>query len=138
MTGMVLDLGHALNQQRHPRQGPEIRVETVGPRTLPQCPFHPPELLRLELWLSARPSGAVQGADAAALPLRVPSAHALTADLQLTGNRGQDHLAAGKQAARLFAPVIELLKIAAGWKTYRHAFSIDDPATIVTILCETQ
>lgn len=145
MTGMILDIGRALNQQRHPRQGPEIRVEPVGPRTLPQRLFHLPELPRLELWLSARPSGAVQGADAAALPLRVPPARALAADLQLTGNGGQDHLAGGKQAARLFAPVLELLKIAAGRKTYRHAFSIHDPAPIVTIfreivtvLCEIQ
>jgi len=137
MTGMVLDIGDALNQQRHPRQGPQIRVEPVGPRTLPQRLFHLPKLLRLEPWFSARPSGTVQGADAAALPLRVPPAHALAADLQLTGNGGEDHLAGGKQAACLFAPVLELPKIAAGGKTYGHAYSIDDPSPIVTIFRET-
>jgi hypothetical protein len=45
----------------------------------------------------------------------------------------------------LLAPVLELLKIAAGRKTYRHAFSTHDPAPSVTIfreiiavLCEIQ
>jgi hypothetical protein len=35
MTRMVVDTGHALHHQSHPRQGPEIRVEAVGPRPLP-------------------------------------------------------------------------------------------------------
>jgi len=35
MTGMVVDTGDALQHQRHPRQGPQIRVEAVGPRPQP-------------------------------------------------------------------------------------------------------
>jgi transposase len=35
MTGMVVDTGHALHHERHPRQRPQIRVEAVGPRPLP-------------------------------------------------------------------------------------------------------
>ena len=145
MTGMVVDIGHALNHQRHPRQRPEIRVEAIGPRPLPQLPLHLPELPGIEPWFAARPPGAVEGVDTAASPLCVPSAHALTAHSQLTSNRGQDHLAGGKQAARLFAAVFELLKIAARANACRHSSSIIYDALsvtifrdIVTVLCEVQ
>jgi hypothetical protein len=63
----------------------------------------------------------------------------------LTSNRGQNHLAGGKQAAGLFAAVLELLKIAARTNARRHTSRIDDPAPVVTIfreivtvLCEIQ
>jgi hypothetical protein len=145
MTGMVMDAGHTLNHQRHPRQRPEIRVEAVGPRSLPQRPLHLPELPEVELWFAARPPGAVEGADTAALPLCVPSAHALTAHSQLTSNRGQNHLAGGKQAAGLFAAVFELLKIAARTNACRHSSSIVHAPLdvtifreVVTVLCEVQ
>lgn len=145
MTGMVVDIGHALNHQRHPRQRPEIRVEAIGPGPLPQRPLHLPELPGIEPWFAARPPGAVESADTAALPLCVPSAHALTAHLQLTSNGGQNQLAGGKQAARLFAAVLELLKIAAGTNARRHSSSIVHAALavtifrdIVTVLCEIQ
>ncbi len=107
MTGMVVDIGHALNHQRHPRQRPQIRVEAVGPCPLPQRPLHLPKLLGIEPWFATCPPGAVERAGTAAPPLRVPSAHALTAHFQLTSNGGQNHLADGKQAARLFAALLE-------------------------------
>jgi hypothetical protein len=138
MTGMVVDTGYALNHQRHPRQRPEIRVEAVGPRPLPQRVLHLPESPGIEPWFAARPPGTVEGADTAASPLCVPSAHALTAHSQLTSNRGKNHLAGGKQAARLFAAVLELLKIAARTNVCRHTSRIADPAPIVTVLCEIQ
>jgi hypothetical protein len=63
----------------------------------------------------------------------------------LTSNGGQNHLAGGKQAACLFAAVLELLKIAAGTNACRHTFRIVDLAfvvtifrEIVTVLCEVQ
>jgi hypothetical protein len=95
-------------------------------------------LPRLELGFAACPAGAVQGAEAAALPLRVPPAHALPAHLELTSDVGQNHLAGSKQAACLFAPVLELLKIAAGTNLHRHTSSIDYRASPVTILREIQ
>jgi hypothetical protein len=54
----------------------------------------------------------------------------------LTGNRGQNHLAGGKQAARLFAAVLELLKIAARTNARRHTSRIVDLAPVVTIFRE--
>jgi hypothetical protein len=63
----------------------------------------------------------------------------------LTSNGGQNQLAGGKQAPRLFAAVLELLKIAAGMNARRHASRIVDLAIVVTIfreivtvLCEIQ
>jgi hypothetical protein len=63
----------------------------------------------------------------------------------LTSNGGQNHLAGGKQAARLFAAVLKPLKIAAGTNARRHISRIVDHLRIVTIfreivtvLCEIQ
>jgi hypothetical protein len=107
--------------------------------------FHLPELPLIEPWFAARPPGAAEGAGTAASPLCVPTAHTLTAHFQLTSDRGQNHLAGGLQAARLFAAVLELLKIAAGMNARRHTSRIVDPAhvvtifrEIVTVLCEIQ
>lgn len=136
MTGMVVHPGHTLNHQRHPRQRPEIRSEAVPPRTLPEHLLHLAELSSSELWLASRPPGGVEGANAAALPPRLPPADALAAHLQLTRNRGPNHLAGGKQAARLFAPAFEFLKIATGTNRRTHASSIGDDASSVTIFCE--
>jgi len=145
MPGMVVNTGQALHHQRHPRQRPEIGVEAIGPRTLPEHPLHLAEFSGIEFWFAARPSGSVEGANAAALPLFVPPAHALPAHLQLPRNRGQHQLASGKQAGGLFAAAFELLKIAARTDRRSHATSIADlalPVTIfyesVTVLCEIQ
>ena len=53
--------------------------------------------------------------------------------LKLTSHRGQNHLAGGKQAARLFAAVLELLKIAVRTNVRRHTSKMVDPAPAVTI-----
>jgi hypothetical protein len=138
MTGMVVDAGHALHYQRHPRQRPEIRIEPIGPRPLPQRKFHLPELPGIDSWFAARPPSAVEGACATGSPLGVPTTHTLTVHFQLTSDGGQNHLAGGKQAARLFAAVLKLLEIAAGTNARRHTSTILAPASFVTILCEIQ
>jgi len=136
MAGMVVNAGHALHHQRDSRQGPQVRVEAVCPRPLPQGFFHLPELPGVELGLAAGPAGGVEGAHAAAVPLRVPAAHALAAHLQLTSDGGKNHPASGKQATRLFATKFELMKIATGTNRRRHDSSIDDHVVVVTIFCE--
>jgi hypothetical protein len=142
---MVVNPGHALNHQRYARQRPEIRVKAVPPRTSPQRLLHLSKLPGFELWFAACTASAVQCANAAAPPLRVPSAHTLTAHFQLTSDRGQNHVAGGKQAASLFAATFELLEIAAGTHGRRHTSSIGDLESsvtifreIVTVLCEIQ
>jgi hypothetical protein len=90
----------------------------------------------IEFGFAAGAAGGVEGADAAATPLRVPAAHALAAHLQLASDGGENHLASSKQAARLFTAKFKSLKIAARTNRRRHTCSIIDPATIVTLLCE--
>ena len=136
MTGMVVDAGHALHHQRDARQRPQVRVEAVRPRPLAQGFLHLPELPGIQLGFAASTSRAIQGAQAAAIPLRVPAAHALATYLQLTSNGGKNHPASGKQAAGLFAAKFKLPKISAGTNRSGHASSIDHPAAAVTILCE--
>jgi len=138
MTGMVVDAGHALDHQRHPRQRPEIRLKAVRPRTFPQRLLHLLKLPGIEPRFAACPAGAAKGADAATPPLDVPPAHTLPAHLQLASDRGQDQLAGSKQTAGLFAAVFELLKIAAGTNMCGHASSIHEHANCVTVLCEIQ
>jgi len=142
---MIVDAGQTLDNQRHSRQSPEIGVESVGARAFPQRLLHLSELRRVQLGLAARPARAVEGAHAAGLPLDVPSAHTLAADLQLAGDGGQDQFAGGKQSAGLLAPLQKQLEITARRERCGHGKSIADLRSLVTILresvtllCETQ
>ena len=111
-------------------------MEAVDPCTLPQRLLHLAQLSRNELGFAASPAGSLEGVDAAAPPLPVPPAYALAADLQLSSNGGQNHLAGSKQAACLFASAFEFLKIAAGTNRRTHTSSIQDQMSSVTIFCD--
>ena len=136
MTGMVVDTRSPLDHQSHSRQRPQLRVEAMGPRSLPQGLLPLPELPGIELGFAARAPGAVESAGPATAPLPIPTAHTLTAHFQLTSNGSQNHFAGGKQAARLFAAVLELLKIAAGTNACWHMSRRADLARAVTIFRE--
>jgi hypothetical protein len=137
MTRMVVNAGHRLDHQRDSRQRPQVCVEAIGARPLPQRFLYLPELPGIELGFAASPADGVEGADAAAAPFRVPAAHTLAAHFQLAGDGGKNHPAGGKQAAGLFATQFELPKITAGTNRRGHASRVNDQAQNVTIFCET-
>ncbi len=138
MAGVILHAGQSPDHHRHPGQGPQVRAETVGPRTPPQGSGKVLELLRIQLWLATRPACAAQGCRTTPPPLRVPPTDTLATDPQFASNRCRGHLASSEQASRLLTSLLHSLKISTRRKRCVHAFSIDDTALTVTILCEIQ
>jgi hypothetical protein len=138
MAGVIVHASQSLDHRRHPWQGPQIRTETVSPRTPPQGTGKVLELLRIQLRLATRPACAAQGHRTTTPPLRVPPTDTLATDPQFASNRCRDHLASSEQASRLLTSLLHSLKISTRRKSCVHAFSIDDTALTVTLLCEIQ
>jgi hypothetical protein len=110
----------------------------MGPRTPPQGTCQVLELLRIQLRFATRPACAAQGHCTTPPPLRVPPTDTLATNPQFTSNRCREQLASSEQASCLLAPLLHSFKISTRRKRCVHAFSIDDTALIVTLLCEIQ
>lgn len=138
MAGVIVHASQSLDQRRHPWQGPQIRAETVSPSTPPQGTCKVLELLRIQLRLATRPACAAQGHRTFPPPLCIPPTDTLATDPQFTSDRCMDQLASSEQASRLLTSLLHRFKISTRRKSCVHAFSIDDTAPIVTLLCEIQ
>jgi hypothetical protein len=138
MAGVIVHAGQSPNHRRHPWQCPQIRAEAVGPSTPPQGPFDVLELLRIQLRLATCPACAAQSHRTTSPPLGVPPTDTLATDPQFTSDRCKHHPASSEQASRLLTSLLHSFKISTRRKRCTHAFSIDDTAFIVTILCEIQ
>jgi hypothetical protein len=97
MAWMIVNARGPLNDRRHAGQGPQSGCETVGLRALPQGLVH---LLELRL-VQLRPTAS---SPCSSNPIRIvlppslePSAYALTADVEFTGDLCLGTLAGGKQ-----------------------------------------
>jgi hypothetical protein len=137
MARMVSHPGQALDQLGHPRQGPQIRPETLGARPSAQGPVELLQLLALELWFAARPPGSAQRLQPALFPLPVPAADTLATDLQSSRYRRQP-LACAEQLGGSPASIFECLEIASWMHKCFHASSISEELEIVTVFCEVQ
>ena len=138
MAGVIVHVGQSPDHRRYPWQGPQIRAETVGPSTPPQGTGKMLELFRIQLRLATRPACAAQSHRTTPPPLRVPPTDTLATDPQFTSDRRKDHLASSEQASRLLTSLLQSCKISTRRMRCAHAFSIDDTAPIVTLLCEIQ
>ena len=138
MAGVIVHVGQSPDHRRYPWQGPQIRAETVGPSTPPQGTGKMLELFRIQLRLATRPACAAQSHRTTPPPLRVPPNDTLATDPQFTSDRRKDHLASSEQASRLLTSLLQSCKISTRRMRCAHAFSIDDTAPIVTLLCEIQ
>ena len=136
MARMILHTGQSLRHQGHSRQRPQIGTEAVRPCALQQRFLDLSELLAIQLGLAARPTSATQGRGATALPICVPTTHALATDLQFPSDRRVNHPTGLEQTSRLFATVLELRKIPTRRNRCAHDFSIKDGGLLVTILRE--
>jgi hypothetical protein len=134
---MVPHPGQALDQLGHPRQGPQIRPEALGARSLAQGPVELLQLLALQLRLAARPPGGAQSLRAALFPLPVPAADTLATDLESSGDRRQP-LAPAEQLGGSPASIFECLEIPSWMHKCLHASSISEELEIVTVFCEVQ
>jgi hypothetical protein len=138
MAGVIVHVGQSPEHRRHARQGPQIRAETVRPSTPPQGTGKVLELFRIQLRLATRPACAAQSHRTTPPPLCVPPTDTLATDPQFTRDRRKDHLASSEQASRLLTSLLHSCKVSTRKMRCTHAFSIDDTADIVTLLCEMQ
>jgi len=138
MTRVIMHTRETFDENRDPRQGPQIRTEAVGPRSFAQLPVQTLNLPSIESRLAPSPTCAPQSADATSLPLFIPSANTLAAYSQSSRDFGHDQFPSGEQAGRLVAPLLQCSEISACTKFCRHARIIYVAATIVTLLCEIQ
>ena len=137
MARMVSHPSQVLDELGHPRQGPQIRPEALGARSLAQGPVELLQLLALQLRFAARPPGGAQSLRAALLPLPVPAADTLATDLESSGDRRKP-LARAEQLGGSPASIFEGLEIASRMHKCFHASSIDEELEIVTVFCEIQ
>jgi len=75
-----------LDDRGHAGQGPQIGCETVSLRALTQSLVHLFELRPVQLWLAACPPRPANPIRLILPPGLEPSAHALTADVEFTGD----------------------------------------------------
>jgi hypothetical protein len=138
MTGVIMHARETFDENRDPRQGPQIRIETMGPRSLAQLAVQTLSLPSVESRLAPSPTCASQSEDAPSLPLFIPSADTLATYSQSSRNFGHNQFPSSKQAGRLLAPLLQCRKIPPCTKFSRHAHIICVAATFVTLLCEIQ
>ena len=111
MSRMIVHPGQSLDNNRYPRERPQICAKTVGSCSLAQCDLDTPQLFSFQLRFATRSARASQCPAAATLPLLVPAAYTLAAYLQFSGNPCQDHLASREQSSRSLPSLSHSLEI---------------------------
>jgi hypothetical protein len=86
MAGMIVNARAPLDYRRHAGQCPQIGPETMGLRALPQSFVHPLELRPIQFWPATCPPRTANPIWLVLPPGLEPSAHALTADVEFTGD----------------------------------------------------
>jgi hypothetical protein len=138
MTGVIMHTCEMLNENRNPRQGPQIRTEAVGPRPLPQFPVQTLNLLSIDSRPASSSTSTTESTHATSFPLPIPSADTLAGHSQSSRDLGHDQLSGRKHTGRLVSPLFQRSKIPSRTKSGRHAHIINVAGTIVTLLCEIQ
>ena len=88
MAGMIVNARGPLDDRRHAGQCPQIGSETLGRRALPQSLVHLLELRSVQFRPTACPPRPTNPIRLTLPPCLEPSAHALTADVEVTGDLG--------------------------------------------------
>jgi hypothetical protein len=138
MARVIRNAGQPSDDRGDARKSPKIRAVTVSPGALAQGFFNTPQLGGIQFRLTAGSASASQRFYPVALPLFIPPTHTLAADLELSGNGGQDQLARREQAGGMFSPLFQSLKISSWTILSRHAQNIHQKPVNVTLLCEPQ
>jgi len=88
MAGVIMNARALLDDRCHAGQGPQIGCETVSLSALTQSLVHLLELRPVQLWPSACLPCTANPIRLVLPPCLEPSAHALTADVEFTGDLG--------------------------------------------------
>lgn len=138
MPGVIRHARQALDEPRHPRQGPELRAEAVRPRPLAQGRFDAAQLLGCQAGLAPGPPRAAQRGTPAPSPRPVPSHNALATGAQPAGDGGLRLLGRGEEPRGLLPTTFQCLEIPSWCNMSMHAPIIRQSCSAVTVLCETQ
>ncbi len=92
MTPMVGNPCKRFNQPGYPIQRPTVTVKTMSARPTLQCSRQMPLLLPIQSRLSTGSTRPFQSVFTMLLPLVIPAADALAADVKFTGNGRLRHL----------------------------------------------
>lgn len=105
MSRVVAHSRYSLDDSRDPRQRPQIRAKTVGPRALPERLVYQLQLPLVQFRFTTRPARTADPAWLIARPSLVPTTHTLAAYFELPGNFCLGPLARGEQARRTSTPL---------------------------------
>jgi hypothetical protein len=94
---MIVNARDSFDDRRHAGQCPQIGCEAVSLRALTQSLVHLLELRPIKLRATTCTSRPANPIRLSLPPCLEPSAHALTADVEFTGDLGLGTLAGGKQ-----------------------------------------
>jgi len=111
MAGVIVNARDLLDDRRHAGQCPQIGSETMRLCTLTQSLVHLLELRRVQPWSAPCPPRPANPIWLVLPPCLEPSAHALTADVEFTGDLCLGTLAGGKQPRGAAAAVLHGCKV---------------------------
>lgn len=133
MTGMITDSGQILDEIGHARQGPEGGLIAAGSGASQKSFGNLLGLLGGEFSFGSRWPFARQGGFASLFPGLLPTVSHLPGDRQAAGHFRRS-MTFGKQSRGLIAPLLQLDMVSC----LRHAQTIPQFLTLVTLLCESQ
>jgi hypothetical protein len=137
MAPVIAHTRKLLDQRAYAVQRPTIAVKTIASCPSPESCGQTPFLLPIESRLSTGSARALQSARPTLLPLLIPTADALAADLKFTGNGGLHYLPSRKILGRTKAPLCHAAEISSQDNSSgRHDRIIKQSNYFVTILCE--
>jgi len=137
VTGVISDTRYALDHDRDPWQGPQVGGETMCARPFAQREVNPLPLRRIEFGRTARPLGATQRIRSSALPLCVPAACTLAADLEEARHFRHD-LAGDEQLGSAPSSFLQTLEVPSSTTLQPHEGMLHDANDFVTLFCEIQ
>ncbi len=117
---VIGDTGECCDDFADPRQRPDVRGEPRGSRTTSQNLLHRAQVRTIEQRPSTGASCTFQFLHPTTRPRLVPPAHALTRDVEFSGDVGLGD-ALGEQLGRLFSPGLHAFEVPLGWPCFDHA-----------------
>ena len=136
MAWVIPHAGQSLNQDRHARKGPQVRVKPVRAGSLPKRPLDPPQVRTFNSRLAAGTPRSSQRPCAALLPFSVPATHTLATYAEHSSNIRQNQLASSKQTTCFLSPPPKPLKVPPRSIMSVHVLIVSQRSKCVTLLCE--
>jgi len=124
MALMIRNASHSRNDLSNPTQRPEVRVEPVGSRSLPQGLFNCLQVFVIQAAIPAVTARSSQGFHTPGLPHLVPAARTLSTHLKDPDDVGL-FLSLAKQPTRLLPTILKSVIISSSMSFCIHVEIID-------------